>query len=91
VIEVGKLDGSTMYVNEDLIGRVEHAVGGQSALYMLDGGHIIVANDPSDIVALIREEKVAVLRRALEGPVSPGTSDGDEGAGVTRLDTVRER
>lgn len=93
MIEVRKLDGSPMHLNEDLIERVEHAVGGQSALYLLDGGHIIVANEPTDIVALIRAEKVSLLRRALEGPVDPGVSDGAPGEtrSVTRLEEVRER
>ena len=65
VIAVKKLDGSTMHLNEDLIERVEDAGGGQSAVYLRDGGHIIVANDPTTVVELVRTEKVAMLRRVL--------------------------
>lgn len=89
VIEVTKLDGTTMHLNEDFIGRVEMAVAGQSALYTLDGGHIIVANHPHEVVSLIRDEKVALLRRVLAGPV-----DADEtlaAPGVTRLSEVRPK
>ncbi len=68
MIRVKKLDGSTMYINEDLIERVEGGAEGQSALYMTDGGHIIVANDPIIVVARVQREKVALLRGAAQGP-----------------------
>jgi uncharacterized protein YlzI (FlbEa/FlbD family) len=91
VIEVTKLDGSTMHLNEDLVTRVEFAVGGQSAIYLLDGGHVIVAHDPSGVVERIRSEKVALLRRVFEGPEDPRRGGGDAAAGVTRLSEVRSQ
>jgi uncharacterized protein YlzI (FlbEa/FlbD family) len=57
-----------MHLNDDLIERVEDAVGGQSAVFLRDGGHFIVANDHATVVELIRDEKVALLRRALHAP-----------------------
>lgn len=91
MIEVTKLDGSIMHLNEDLVTRVEFAVGGQSAIYLLDGGHVIVAHEPSLVVERIRGEKVALLRRAFEGPNEPHRDAvRDDGAsGVTRLSEVR--
>ena len=92
MIEVTKLDGATMHLNEDFIGRVEYAVAGQSALYTLDGGHIIVANSPDEVVSLIRAEKVALLRRVLAGidNVPTGVASGSQ-VGVTRLSEVRSK
>lgn len=86
-----KLDGMTMHLNEDLIGRVEAAVGGQSALYTLDGGHIIVANGPREVVSLIRAEKVAILRRVLEGPDSVEDAHLDTPPGLARLSELRPK
>jgi uncharacterized protein YlzI (FlbEa/FlbD family) len=68
VIAVMKLDGSTMHINEDLVERVEGGVEGQSALYLIDGGHIIVANEPVVVVERIRTERVGTLHQALYGP-----------------------
>ena len=62
VIAVKKLDGSMMHINGDLIERVEDGADGQSTVYLVNGGHIIVANDPATVVEKIRAEKVAVLR-----------------------------
>lgn len=87
MIEVKRLDGSAMHLNEDLIARVEHAAGGQSAIYMLDGGHIVVANDPLSVVEMIRAEKVELFRRVFEGPEDPK----DTAPGVTRLSQVRRQ
>ena len=70
MIAVQKLDGEMMHLNEELIERVESASGGQSAVYLRTGGHVIVANDPDTVVGLIRAEKVAILREAFEGPSS---------------------
>ena len=90
MIEVKRLDGSSMHLNEDLIARVEHAAGEQSAIYMLDGGHVVVANDPSGVVSMIRAEKVELFRRVFQGPDDPdATPPPDENApGVTRLRQV---
>ena len=76
MIEVKKLDGSTMHLNEDLVERVEHGVEGQSAVYLRDGAHFIVANQPETVVAMIRAEKIELLRRAFlgEGPESTAPS-----------------
>jgi len=66
VIAVKKLDGSTMHLNEDFIERVENASGDQSAIFLRHGGHIIVANDPSTVVELVRAERAALLSRVFE-------------------------
>ena len=63
MIALKKLDGSVMYLNEDLIERVEDGADGQSAVYMINGGHVVVANDSANVVDKIRTEKVALLRR----------------------------
>jgi uncharacterized protein YlzI (FlbEa/FlbD family) len=88
VIAVKKLDGSTMHINEDHIERVEEGADGQSAVYLANGGHIIVANDPGTVVERIRMEKATLLRRVLHGQE---TTEGEAPAqaGVTRLSQVR--
>jgi uncharacterized protein YlzI (FlbEa/FlbD family) len=86
VIAVKKLDGSTMHLNGDLIERVESCADGQSALYMVNGGHIIAAHDPETLVEKIRTEKANLLRRVLEGPGAP---DVVAVAGLPRLSQVR--
>lgn len=69
MIALKKLDGEMMHLNEDLIERVESASGGQSALYLRTGSHIIVANVPIDVINLIRTEKIAILREAFHEPL----------------------
>lgn len=68
LIAVKKLDGAMMHLNEDLIERVEHASGGQSAVYLRYGGHMILADDPATVVEMIRAEKTALLRRVFDRP-----------------------
>ncbi|MHB1210336.1 MAG: flagellar FlbD family protein [Acidimicrobiales bacterium] len=68
LIAVKKLDGAMMHLNEDLIERVENAAGGQSAVYLRYGGHMILANDPATVVEMIRAEKTALLRRVFDHP-----------------------
>ncbi|TAN31009.1 flagellar protein FlbD [bacterium] len=68
MIAVQKLDGSRIYLNEDLIERVEDGADGQSAVYLINGGHIIVANDSNVVIERIRAEKVSQLRRVHHGP-----------------------
>lgn len=70
LIAVKKLDGAVMHLNEDLIERVENAAGGQSAVYLRYGGHMILANDPDTVVEMIRAEKTALLRRVFDRPDS---------------------
>jgi uncharacterized protein YlzI (FlbEa/FlbD family) len=91
VIAVKKLDGSTMHINEDLIERVEDGADGQSAVYMVNGGHIIAANDPATVVERIRAEKANLLRRALQGPDDPDATAyaRSSASGPTRLSQVR--
>lgn len=93
LIEVRKLDGATMHLNEDLIERVESAAGGQSAVYLRYGGHMILASDPLTIVEMIRTEKVQLLRRVFEPP-GRGVEDQSTMASirdVSRLDQARGR
>jgi uncharacterized protein YlzI (FlbEa/FlbD family) len=89
VIAVKKLDGSTMHINEDHIERVEEGADGQSAVYLANGGHIIVANDPDTVVERIRMEKATLLRRVLHGPEDAPEVAAAQ-AGVTRLSQVRD-
>jgi uncharacterized protein YlzI (FlbEa/FlbD family) len=93
VIALKKLDGMTMHLNEDLIERVEDGADGQSAVYLRDGGHIIVANDPITVVELVRTEKVAMLRRVLQGPegsITPSHPP-ETASSITRLSQVRRQ
>ncbi len=90
MIAVKKLDGSVMHINEDLIERVEDGAEGRSALYLVNGGHIIAANDPATVVEKIRAEKANLLRRALQGPDEPAAASARSSAsGLTRLSQVR--
>ena len=89
MIAVKKLDGSMMHINGDLIERVEDGADGQSTVYLVNGGHIIVANDPATVVEKIRAEKVAVLREVLQGPHDPEAALQPVPSSVTRLSQVR--
>ena len=89
MIEVKKLDGSTMHLNEDLVERVESGVEGQSAVYLRDGAHFIVANTPGAIVAMIRAEKTELLRRAFLGEDHGTTAPSPARASLTTLSQVR--
>ncbi len=90
MIEVNKLDGSTMHLNEDLIERVESGVEGQSAVYLRDGAHFIVANVPYAVVAMIRAEKTELLRRAFLGDDPDATVPGPPArTSLTKLSQVR--
>jgi uncharacterized protein YlzI (FlbEa/FlbD family) len=93
VIAVKKLDGSMMHINEDLVERVEGGADGKSTVYLMNGGHIIVANEPATVVEGIRAEKVALLRRVLQGPDDPGHSAVMRPvvSGVARLSKVRSQ
>lgn len=68
LIAVQKLDGAMMHLNEDFIERVENASGGQSAVYLRYGGHMILAENPVTVVEMIRAEKTALLRRVFNRP-----------------------
>lgn len=85
MIEVKKLDGSMMHLNEDLIERVEEAADGQCVVYLISGGHVIVANPRSAIVEKIRGEKANLFRRVLEN------DGGDVPPNVTTLSEVKRR
>jgi uncharacterized protein YlzI (FlbEa/FlbD family) len=93
VIAVRKLDGSMMHMNEDLVERVEDGADGQSAVYFVNGSHMIVANDPPTVVELIRSEKAALLRRVFVDPLDPTSAAPARSAasGMARLSQVRER
>lgn len=66
MIAVKKLDGAIMHLNEDLIERVEGASDGQSAIYLRDGRHMVLANEPEVVVEMIRAERAALLQRAFD-------------------------
>ena len=89
MIAVKKLDGSMMHINGDLIERVEDGADGKSTVYLVNGGHIIVANDPAAVVEMIRAEKVTLLRRVLQGPEDPEIAAPSVVSSVTRLSQVR--
>jgi uncharacterized protein YlzI (FlbEa/FlbD family) len=67
LIALSKLDGSTMYLNEDHVERVEQ--GANSAVYLTNGTYLIVRDDVDTINERIRSEKTALLSLAL----SPAT------------------
>jgi len=69
VIALRKLDGSTMYLNEDLVERVEG--GGNSAVHLINGNYFVVRDDAEDINAQIRSEKQAVLAGAMAMAMAP--------------------
>ena len=64
VIEVQKIDGLTMYLNEELIERVENTLSGQCAIYLIHGGHMVVSHDSSLVAEKIREEKIIQFQKA---------------------------
>lgn len=72
MIALKKLDGSMMYLNEDLIERVEDGADGQSAVYMINGGHVVVANESANVVEKIRTEKASLLRRVRQASQENG-------------------
>jgi uncharacterized protein YlzI (FlbEa/FlbD family) len=63
LIALSKLDGSTMYLNEDHVERVEQ--GANSAVYLTNGTYLIVRDDVETINDRIRSEKTALLAVAL--------------------------
>jgi uncharacterized protein YlzI (FlbEa/FlbD family) len=65
LIALSKLDGSTMYLNEDHVERVEQ--GANSAVYLTNGTYLIVRDDVDTINERIRSEKASLLSVAL-GP-----------------------
>ena len=73
MIALSKLDGSTMYLNEDHVERVEQ--GANSAVYLTNGTYLIVRDDVDTINDRIRSEKTALLAVALApgGPESVAT------------------
>lgn len=89
MIPVKKLDGSTMYITVDRIERVEPGAEGQSAIFLIDGSHYVVANDPIMVVARIRREKAALLARAAHGPDTTAGAEHEVPA-VTRLGRVTD-
>jgi uncharacterized protein YlzI (FlbEa/FlbD family) len=63
LIALSKLDGTTMYLNEDHVERVEQ--GANSAVYLTNGTYLIVRDHVDTIKDSIRSEKVALLSAAL--------------------------
>jgi len=63
LIALSKLDGSTMYLNEDHVERVER--GANTAVYLTNGTYLIVRDDVEAINDSIRSEKRAILSVAL--------------------------
>ena len=63
MIALCKLDGSTMYLNEDHVERVEG--GANSAIHLINGTYFVVRDDVATINSRIRAEKQAVLAGAL--------------------------
>jgi uncharacterized protein YlzI (FlbEa/FlbD family) len=75
LIALSKLDGSTMYVNEDHIERIEGEAN--SAVYLTNGTYLIVRDEVGTINDRIRTEKVALLTGAL---LAAPTDDPGRGA-----------
>ena len=63
MIALSKLDGSTMFLNEDHVERVEQ--GANSAVYLTNGTYLIVRDDVEVINERIRSEKAALLALAM--------------------------
>jgi uncharacterized protein YlzI (FlbEa/FlbD family) len=63
LIALSKLDGTTMYLNEDHVERVEQ--GAHAAVYLSNGTYLIVRDDVDTINDRIRSEKVALLSEAM--------------------------
>ena len=63
MIEVNKLNGTTVYVNPDLIRYLESA--GDTVLLFTDGEKLIVRQTPAEVIARI----VAFRKRCDEGPI----------------------
>jgi len=63
VIALSKLDGSTMYINEDHVERVEGGLN--SAVYLSNGTYLIVRDDVDTINERIRAERSSILARAM--------------------------
>ena len=63
MIALSKLDGTTMYLNEDHVERVEQ--GANSAVYLTNGTYLIVRDHVDTINESIRSEKAALLSAAL--------------------------
>jgi uncharacterized protein YlzI (FlbEa/FlbD family) len=68
LIALSKLDGTTMYLNEDHVERVEQ--GANAAVYLTNGTYLIVRDDVDTINDRIRSEKAALISLALV-PVPP--------------------
>ena len=68
MIALSKLDGTTMFLNEDHVERVEQ--GANSAVYLTNGTYLIVRDNVDTINDSIRSEKAALLWAAL-GPSAP--------------------
>ncbi len=66
MIALSKLDGTTMYLNEDHVERVEQ--GANSAVYLTNGTYLIVRDQVDTINDSIRSEKAALLSAALGAP-----------------------
>lgn len=92
MILLNKLDGQTMYLNEDLIESVEDGAEGQSAIHLINGDRVIVAHVSSGIVARIRSEKITHARKVFGPDISFTNSNSpSRPIGVRRLDGARER
>lgn len=63
MIALSKLDGSTMFINEDQVERIEGEV--TSAIYLTNGTYLVVREEATVIVEQIRVEKLALLTRAI--------------------------
>jgi uncharacterized protein YlzI (FlbEa/FlbD family) len=63
LIALSKLDGTTMYLNEDHVERVEQ--GANAAVYLTNGTYLIVRDDVGTINQRIRSEKVGLLSEAM--------------------------
>ena len=85
MIALSKLDGSTMFLNEDHVERVEQ--GAHSAVYLTNGTYLIVRDDVDTINERIRSEKAALLSAALVTDVAqPVASLSAVPHGITRVD-----
>lgn len=69
MISLSKLDGLTMYLNEDLIESVEDGAEGQSAIRLTNGNRVIVAHVSTEVVDRVRAEKVTQARKVFSSHI----------------------
>lgn len=72
MILVHKLKGEELWVNPDLIAFIESSH--DTVLTLVDGRHVVVAEEPEAVAAGVRHHRAATLALAFELHATPGTN-----------------